>query len=879
MRDSSEQIILDLQVNASEAIAGIKRCEVAVAALVDAQKQLTESGKKNSAEYTANKEKIKLLREEMRSYEKELRNEIKSNAENTDSLRAMRAEMSNLNKQFDSLSKADREGMAGEALKQRISALATEIKTAEAETQRFYRNVGNYPKSFELAGASMNKLKASMAGMVGLGGNVGKAMGVAAGGIKGLGTAFVTPPMAAVNAVVTVLAMLINKLSEAFKKNDDAGTALQAAFAALQPIMTAVSKVFEMLAVAVGNTIEKFSKGVGVIANWVAGLMGVELQANATAKATADLVKAQDALEDKEREYTVNTAKREKDINRLKTESRKLNQYTAQERLDMMREAARLEKIDLEEQKKIAAERFRLAKENAQLAADTSDETKNKLAELEAAMHKAESTYYAGLQRLTMQTTTAEKEIAAERAARYKAYLEQQKEILKTTETLEKTAQQMRLDAMAEGAEKEILIFEKAQKDKIKQLQSVAVYTKAQAQERARLVDEYEKATAAGIAAIKEKYRAAEEQAEKERLQKLAEAEQRQREQAIRNEQERLKLLLDIAEKGSAVELELKKKQLAISLQQELESKELTEEKKLAITEKYRLLELQAQRAFELEKINRQNAVIEDETKAAILRAGENAEKIAAAELEGEKAKLDALLQLDADAKAAKYASEEQYTNAVLEQQNKIKNAQQKATNATMQQAKELTATAGAFATSMQDIYNTLGEDSAEFAAFSKMITLYEIMLTTAEAVALAVKTATSGGDPYTIAARVAAAVASVTAMVATAVKLANSAQAPTAPKFANGGLVTGEGTGTSDSILARVSNGEFVVNARSTASNLPLLQAINSNANAATTGDTGLKDILIDAFVEGVKSMPSPVVSVVDINNGQRRVKALEHL
>lgn len=340
-----------------------------------------------------------------------------------------------------------------------------------------------------------------------------------------------------------------------------------------------------------------------------------------------------------------------------------------------------------------------------------------------------------------------------------------------------------------------------------------------------------------------------------------------------------MKLLLDIAEKGSAVELELKKKQLAISLQQELESKELTEEKKLAITEKYRLLELQAQRAFELEKINRQNAVIEDETKAAILRAGENAEKIAAAELEGEKAKLDALLQLDADAKAAKYASEEQYTNAVLEQQNKIKNAQQKATNATMQQAKELTATAGAFATSMQDIYNTLGEDSAEFAAFSKMITLYEIMLTTAEAVALAVKTATSGGDPYTIAARVAAAVASVTAMVATAVKLANSAQAPTAPKFANGGLVTGEGTGTSDSILARVSNGEFVVNARSTASNLPLLQAINSNANAATTGDTGLKDILIDAFVEGVKSMPSPVVSVVDINNGQRRVKALEHL
>ncbi|MFN3627502.1 MAG: hypothetical protein ACK4S3_06445, partial [Parvibaculum sp.] len=35
-------------------------------------------------------------------------------------------------------------------------------------------------------------------------------------------------------------------------------------------------------------------------------------------------------------------------------------------------------------------------------------------------------------------------------------------------------------------------------------------------------------------------------------------------------------------------------------------------------------------------------------------------------------------------------------------------------------------------------------------------------------------------------------------------------------------------GTGTSDSILARVSAGEFVVNAKSTAKHLPVLEAIN---------------------------------------------------
>lgn len=46
---------------------------------------------------------------------------------------------------------------------------------------------------------------------------------------------------------------------------------------------------------------------------------------------------------------------------------------------------------------------------------------------------------------------------------------------------------------------------------------------------------------------------------------------------------------------------------------------------------------------------------------------------------------------------------------------------------------------------------------------------------------------------------------------------------------FPDGGMVTGAGTGTSDSILLRASNGEFIVNAEATAENLDLLKAINS--------------------------------------------------
>jgi tape measure domain-containing protein len=46
---------------------------------------------------------------------------------------------------------------------------------------------------------------------------------------------------------------------------------------------------------------------------------------------------------------------------------------------------------------------------------------------------------------------------------------------------------------------------------------------------------------------------------------------------------------------------------------------------------------------------------------------------------------------------------------------------------------------------------------------------------------------------------------------------------------FAEGGMVIGPGTGTSDSIMARLSNGEFVVNAQATKENYKLLTAINS--------------------------------------------------
>lgn len=102
---------------------------------------------------------------------------------------------------------------------------------------------------------------------------------------------------------------------------------------------------------------------------------------------------------------------------------------------------------------------------------------------------------------------------------------------------------------------------------------------------------------------------------------------------------------------------------------------------------------------------------------------------------------------------------------------------------------------------------------------------------------------------------------------------------------FAQGGLVTGPGTGTSDSIVARVSNGEAIMTAQAVNDWGAVLSAMNvssggnaiqvSNLPQRGDGMRGMKQIIQEAMSE----MPAPVVSVVDINKGQKRVKVSSNL
>lgn len=101
---------------------------------------------------------------------------------------------------------------------------------------------------------------------------------------------------------------------------------------------------------------------------------------------------------------------------------------------------------------------------------------------------------------------------------------------------------------------------------------------------------------------------------------------------------------------------------------------------------------------------------------------------------------------------------------------------------------------------------------------------------------------------------------------------------------FSTGGYVQGAGTGTSDSIPARLSNGESVMTAKATSMFSPILSAFNQLGGGvpivANTGGSNIgMDMLAEAVARGYQMAPQPVVSVEEINRTQRRVQTIESI
>lgn len=176
----------------------------------------------------------------------------------------------------------------------------------------------------------------------------------------------------------------------------------------------------------------------------------------------------------------------------------------------------------------------------------------------------------------------------------------------------------------------------------------------------------------------------------------------------------------------------------------------------------------------------------------------------------------------------------------------------------------------------MGQILESMGDENKEALAVSKMLALGEIMISQAVAIANAVRAGSNAVTPWQMIAQIATSIVAVTSAMAQAFKSLNEA------KFATGGYVRGAGTGTSDSIPVRVSNGESIMNANTTAMFSGLLSSLNQLGGGVpiqaqqTASSVRGEDMLARAVAKGVAMLPAPVVSVEDINRGQRQVEVM---
>lgn len=189
--------------------------------------------------------------------------------------------------------------------------------------------------------------------------------------------------------------------------------------------------------------------------------------------------------------------------------------------------------------------------------------------------------------------------------------------------------------------------------------------------------------------------------------------------------------------------------------------------------------------------------------------------------------------------------------------------------------------TAARTAGSLSAMFDALGGEGERYAEFAKALGVMQVVITEGIAIAKAVQ----GGAEYPFPINVltvAASVAAITAAIASAV---NSVKSTEVPKYASGGLISGPGTGTSDSIPAMLSNGEAVMTANAVNEWGAMLSAMNvsSGGNAINVSNLpqrgdGMRGM--ERMMERVMmNMPTPVVSVVDINKGQRKVKVQDNI
>lgn len=819
------EVLINIGLNAGDVAKQLNDVTAAIVKCKAEQKLLNEqlkNGEITSVEYeqsmAAVKDEMSALTKEQKglvAQQKILTEDSKSYA---DTLNGQRQRLNDLTKAYDSLDASMRDSSAGQAFRDQIREQSEAIQELEEATNRHQRNVGNYPKTvtsiipgFDKMNDVLGKLGTSMEKMST---NGGKAFSNLGKSVTTFGKAFITPPIAVITAVLSAIVLIVTKVVEAFKKNDAAMTALDKAFSAFQPIIDIVTKAFDLLATGIAAVVGWMADGVKAVLSLVPGY-------EEAADAAEALVQAQDDLEEAERQYTQESAKRNRDIAKLRDEAAAAGDPSV--RMKKMQEAINLEAKNLEDEKKIKAERLRLLEEEARQNADTSDEMKNKIAAARAAMYQAEEAYYTGTRRLQAQLRSAQDEIAKEEAAKAKAAADEAKR--RNEEAKRRREERKRAE---EQAAKEAAAQAKAEADTLAELQKQAEDMR--------------------IAAIKD----ADDKALQERM------------AAGNREIDALKAKYETDKTLTAESREILN-QIIIQKQQELDAQ----------------LEQMEADAFEAKKqaaadraVEEQEFILNARKDAIAARSAEDEEEEIALEEERFQTQL-ALMQLQVQqeldnldlTEAEKQAIRDKY--AALEEQAKqahedaLTDIEKKGNAARLKAAQTQMKAQADLLGGLGDALMAFGEDNEEAAKAAKILNVGKVMMESGVALATGIAQSQDIPFPGNLAA-MATTIAAITTNMVTAIKQVESA------KFATGGIVPGT-YDAKDSVRASLSGGEMVLNP---AQQKKLFEVANVGMSEGFDYER-----MAAAVAVGVSELPAPVLDYKEFTTFEDNVATVDEL
>lgn len=342
-----------------------------------------------SEQFKTTQQQLTVAQEE---YVKVTRTATADNLAAKDSIVGMQREYKNLYDQYKLLSEEQRNSDFGKGMAESLNTLSEKLNSTKKDVGNFKDNIGRYAgdvtQVFSTMGISLGKLQTPLK--------------LVTGGVRTLSAALkslAANPVGAAIMVIVVAFQAMQKVAERVKKaireNEESQMRLKESMAVFQPVLNAVTNLWDKLGQVVVKVIGWFTKAYEKIADLstkFTDFIGVTKGANErmmeSIKLSKELAKAENELIKTKRAYKVENAKDTAEVERLREEASETDNLV--EKKKMLEEAKRIQgEIDARNVE-IAKEEYRIMEEQSKLTPNSTAENE-KLADALAKVAQAEA--------------------------------------------------------------------------------------------------------------------------------------------------------------------------------------------------------------------------------------------------------------------------------------------------------------------------------------------------------------------------------------------------------------------------------------------------------------------------------------------------------